>query len=438
LWGYIYYLFPLSIAPAVILFEQSASIIIGVYLIRKNYGTYLSWILLLYYPLWANALLDFHFDHLAIPILAAFFIAVKNNKIGLALCISLLLLLIKESFAFQVIACSLYLMLYKTSNKPNFFIPIKSILYGLIGILIAVIYFYLFYFFISPNYSSTGNYHIIDNGPYTWLFHLNSPSQFFEVLVNPQKVKFLTVIFGLLLFIPILNPRPLIVLSAPLAIALLAKDQSLYYSYANHYTAGMVIPMIVAFYYGNGEIVEKMLKYKLSSQYVSLYLVVVFIIVLFGFSIFSSSPVGRLFWSDKVSSYSWKSYIPSQRDELIKKKISEFIPSDPKVSVSTQNSLNWGILANREKYFVFPYGAIESYPSINWSNNTVENIYVDYVIIDMKQPFFIADKGCFWVYGVCQDKSIELDFLNLVKKIQIRYKIIYENDDFFIYKKKSL
>jgi uncharacterized membrane protein len=107
LWGYVYNLFPLNIAPAIILIEQSAAIIFGVYLIRRSYGKYIGWILLLYYPLWANTLLDFHFDHLAIPILAAFFIAVKNNKIGLALCISLLLLLIKESFAFQVIACSL-------------------------------------------------------------------------------------------------------------------------------------------------------------------------------------------------------------------------------------------------------------------------------------------------------------------------------------------
>ncbi|QWD44515.1 DUF2079 domain-containing protein [Polynucleobacter paneuropaeus] len=436
LWGKIYNLFPLNIAPAIILLEQSAAIIFGIYLIRRNYGKYVGWVLLLYYPLWANALLDFHFDHLAIPILAAFFIAVKNNKIGLALCISLLLLLIKESFSFQVITCCIYLIFYSSNQRREFFIVKKNALYALIGILVSGIYFYIFYFFISPNYSITGNYHIIDNGPYTWLFHINNPYQFFEVIFNPQKIKFLIVIFGLLLFIPLINPRPLIVLLAPLVISLLAKDQPLYYSYANHYTAGMVIPIIIAFSYGNKVVVKKMLKYKLSKQTVGIYLTTVLIMISLGFSLFSSSPIGRLFWSDKVSSYSWKSYIPSMRDELIKEKISEFIPSDPKVSVATQNSLNWGILANRENYFVFPYGVIESYPSINWSNNTIDNIYVDYVIIDMNQPFFIADKGCNWVYGVCMDKSIELEFLKLVDKIQIKYNVMYESDNFYIYKKK--
>jgi len=68
----------------------------------------------------------------------------------------------------------------------------------------------------------------------------------------------------------------------------------------------------------------------------------------------SPSPISRLFWTDKVWSYSWQAYVPTQRDAMMKAAMERYIPADPQVSVMTQNTVNWSHLAHREVYLYFP------------------------------------------------------------------------------------
>ena len=49
-----------------------------------------------------------------------------------------------------------------------------------------------------------------------------------------------------------------------------------------------------------------------------LFYVLLFGWILFGHIMMSPSPISRLFWSDKVWSYSWRAYVPTERDAMMK------------------------------------------------------------------------------------------------------------------------
>ena len=108
LWGTGYQALPADIAPLVLVTLQTFALLGSVVAIWRVFGAWPGVAMLLYYPLWANALFDFHFDHLAVPLLAAFFIACERRRFGWAMVAAAALVLLKEPFALQTVACGLY------------------------------------------------------------------------------------------------------------------------------------------------------------------------------------------------------------------------------------------------------------------------------------------------------------------------------------------
>jgi len=212
--------------------------------------------------------------------------------------------------------------------------------------------------------------------------------------------------------------------------------------------------------------------------------------------LFSPSPLSRLFWTNKVWSYGYEAYIPTERDRLIKEAIKKYIPSDPGVAVSTQNTLNWGYLAHRRYYFAFPVGVVEPAlvpPKENrlwlvvsslWKHKILHHqqpttnyqpIYAQYVLLDLKRPWYVSDQGCQWQVGKplvlteeeiakmglkedpgplkwagCAERmdikwespsgktyrgNLKKLFRDLVHETRKHYQIIYENDGFLILKR---
>ena len=84
LWAIGYQALPANVAPLVLVLVQALVLLASVVAIWRTFGALTGVALLLYYPLWANALLDFHFDHLVVPLLAAFFIASEHRRFGTA------------------------------------------------------------------------------------------------------------------------------------------------------------------------------------------------------------------------------------------------------------------------------------------------------------------------------------------------------------------
>ena len=110
IWGAIYQLFDPVYAPTVLVSLQFLFVLGSVWWVWREFGVLPGFAMLLYYPLWANVLFDFHFDHLSIPILTAFFIFCDKKRFKLAALAATSLVLIKEPFSLQVIFCGVYLI----------------------------------------------------------------------------------------------------------------------------------------------------------------------------------------------------------------------------------------------------------------------------------------------------------------------------------------
>lgn len=62
--------------------------------------------------------------------------------------------------------------------------------------------------------------------------------------------------------------------------------------------------------------------------------------------------------------------------------------------------------------------------------------YADYVVLDLKRPWFIIDKGCDWLYGACRNADVAAEFLRLVDETRQRYDTVFERDGFMILQRK--
>lgn len=509
-WSWVYSSLPADLAPYFLLAEQAIVLAIPCWLLWRVYGRLPAIAYALYYPVWVNAHFDFHFDHLAVPFLFMFYLAVRAGKPYLSMVPALLLMGVKEPFALQVVACGLYLILAGlcrpnrvdagnqlalTTNQSRPFTVSGLMLVG--G---GAIYFYAATRYMIPYYTGEARVGLNSNA-FSWLGQsmggmvltlLTHPLEILgEILGAPGKLTYLFVIFGLLAFIPLLAPFYLIPALPLLAIAMLSRLPN-YYDYNTHYTAGLIVPVMIAFVHGlpkahalwtrgaiwvwrkvrpsrfgahpqgkretkgatlhaggrvNGA--ESAIETRLSKTFY----VLLVLWILVGHVLLSPSPISRLFWSDKVWSYSWRAYAPTEREAMMKEAMLKYIPADPEATVTTQNTVNWYYLAHRRVYAAFPHGIEEPIQIMAWQNRTwngfwsfvqtgemstvmTHDRYADYVVLDLKRPWFIVDKGCEWIYGECRDKEKAREFLDLVANTKARYKTLFERDGFMILERR--
>ncbi|SFD32383.1 Predicted membrane protein [Paracidovorax konjaci] len=412
----------------------------------RQYGPWPALALLLYYPLWANALFDFHFDHLAVPLLLGFYVAYERRRIAWAMACALLLAWVKEPFALQTAACGVFLIWQAWRHRAADPLSRRWAMAG--GVLVAagLAWFYVATQWLIPHF--TGSSGGLDADAFTWLGqglgsmvgHLVAHPWLpvTEALANPGKLLYLFICFGLLAFIPLLSPQWLIPALPPLLIAMLARSEN-YYSYGNHYTAGLIAPLIVAFAHGMPVFQRICSRCGLSSVATVRSLCFVLLV---GHAMFAPSPLGRLFWSDKVWSYSKQAYWPDARTQRIKSAIAHWIPRDPGVSVATQNPLNWGHLPRREAYFAFPDGVFDAKAVPGWTSGSAgwrvapaRMRHADYVVLDEKRPWFLLDQGCLWLHGRCTDEAAAQRYRGAVAEVRKRYALVYEDDGFSIFRR---
>jgi hypothetical protein len=134
---------------------------------------------------------------------------------------------------------------------------------------------------------------------------------------------------------------------------------------------------------------------------------------------------------------------------MLQEAMLKYIPADPDVSVTTQNTVNWYHLAHRKVFLPFPMGVDMPHRVIDWSNRDLPGLlqyirtgdmppaithdrYADYVVLDLKRPWFIIDKGCDWLYGACRNDEMAAKFLHLVNETRQRYNTVFERDGFTI------
>lgn len=505
-WALQYQLLPSALVPYTTLVSQAAILVIPVIWFFRHYGWLVAIAYALYVPVWVNAHFDFHFDHLAVPLLLAFYLAVKAGKPYLSMIPVLLLMGVKEPFALQAAACGVFLILVglrrshgMSAGDQLVLTPNKCRAFTVSGLMVLVVgtaYFYVATQYMIP-YFTGGMRGGLDSVAFSWLGQslgevisavLTHPLEILhDILGTPGKLTYLFVVFGLLAFIPLLAPIYLIPALPLVAIAMLSRLPN-YYDYNTHYTAGLIIPVMFAFIHGllraralwvgsakwvsyrvpaimttlllwsptpphknsfpqreTAGGAELILKERLSKLFFALLVMW----ILAGHILLSPSPISRLFWLDKVWSYSWRAYVPTDREAMMKEAMLKYIPANPAVSVASQNTVNWEHLAHRRIYVAFPDGVIEPMKVVTRPSQTLGGFwrfvrsgeiplalnhgrYADYVVLDLKRPWFIVDKGCEWIYGECRDKAIAREFLDLVAKTKARYVVLFEHDGFLI------
>ena len=428
-----------------ILLLQLCFLLLPIYWIYKKYNNISVIAYLLFFPLWFNALFDFHIDHLSVPILFAFFLTIENKKYLWACVFSIALGFVKEIFLLQTIMCGLYIILhsYKTQSSN-----LKNMLFGLFAILFGIYYFIVTVGYISSEFTEIGSFGIASEA-FSWLGSSISEiiwyisSNFVEIMIDilqtPKKVIYIIALFGALSFIPLLSPGPLIIAIPILAISLLSNLEG-YYGLGHHYTAGLIAPFFFAFLGGLPRAIIIWGRIGFPAKWFKPLLLTSLLVAHIALS---PSPISRLFWSDKVWSYNYHAYIPVERDKIIKKAISDYIPSSPDIVVSVQNTLNFDLLMHRQHVLLFPDGVSNEKLSPFFSkgmrklNIEWKGLKADFVIVDTKRPWFLKDQGCDWLYGRCNDNVMKNEYQLWVSKSRNLMEVAFEEDGFIIFQRPN-
>ena len=275
-------------------------------------------------------------------------------------------------------------------------------------------------------------------GEILWYVLTNPIEVITNILSTHGKLTYILALFGVLGFISLLKPAPLVLALPIFAISLLSQYEGLY-GLGHHYTAGLIPPIIIAFAFGLPR--AKLIWRKAGFSDKLFYPVLIFGLIL-SHVILSPSPIGRLFWSDKIWSYNYRAYIPLERDEMIKTAIAKHIPTDPGVIISLQNTLNISSLVQPHYFHLFPDGVTEEQKVLFYNSEAIRKIEheakkADFVIIDLKRPWFIIDKGCSWLYGECTDGKVAKDYLYWVDESKKVMDIEFKNDGFMILRRKQ-
>ena len=249
MWSFLFQAFPPALAPIALLAGQATALAWPISFLYRAYGPIPAFAYFMYFPVWYNALFDFHIDHLAVPLLFGFYLFDRNKKYKSALLASLFLILVNEKFALQTAACGLYLSFSRKLHWKGLFL----ILAGCGSFIVSTQFISSFVVLtsqsilgetgqIDPAFGWLGN-----NLNEIFLFVLTHPySIFMEIIADKHKLLFLVYLFGALGFIPLLRPSLLLPLAPILLISLLSKNPS-HSLYNTHYTAGLIAPLIIAF-----------------------------------------------------------------------------------------------------------------------------------------------------------------------------------------------
>lgn len=443
LYGGLFALLPAGWAVPALLGLQSLLLALPALLLQRRFGGVAALAYGLYFPVWFNALFDFHPDHLAVILLFLFFWAEQEEKWGWALASAVALALVKEPFALQTAACGLYLGWIRGRWRE-----------GGVLLLLGGGIFWFGVQRVLP-FFSLGGHGVLHSGAFAWLgnslgeMFLNLVTQpglvFREVFLNPGKLAYLGAVLGALLFIPLLRPAYLLVAAPILAISLLSRAES-YYGLGNHYSAGLIAPLIMGFATGLERLRGVWLRRMGTPGGLTALLVGG---MLLGHVVLAPSPLGRLFWTDKVWAYGVGAYVPGEREGWIRETLERTIPAGAEVVVSAQNTVNTEHLARRIGYSVFPEGV--THPARILARDhmsaarfgsylregerpvvAVREVWADYVVLDLKRPWFLLDRGCAWWYGACHDQELAERFLKLVRHVQATGAVVVARDDFFI------
>jgi uncharacterized membrane protein len=385
---------------------------------------------------WYAVLFDFHFEVFLFCLLPAFFYLSEyaHSKILrgalLALCASLIAC-IKEPYALLAASLGIWLIV----RERNYLLG-TAIAAGSTG------YFFLATNFFIPEFTenkSTGEiwasaFGHLGGSPLAIIQTvILSPTSIVTSLITPAKIVYVALLIFPFLLTLIRAPSFIIPALPTLLISLISANDN-HVGIAHQYAVASWVPLAIGAFFAARSLPPK----RGNRALLIVGLVSAATLVAVG-----PSPFSRLFWNDKVWQYGYSAYIPESRTKIILSAINNYIPANPKTIVSMQNTVQSARLSNRYYAMAFPNGVFTTFrtPLVRSYAGEREapiwtTVAAEYVLIDLKRPYFIRDQGCEWLWGRCQSQVSETRFLDLVASLSREFEIVFEYDGFRIYRRK--
>ena len=320
------------------------------------------WLYLLYPPVTFNALVDFHPDHLYIPLLFWAFYFISEDKYLKSLPFLILSCTLKEPFILGIAFVGIYLAWDK-----------KRYSLGILIFLICLFFFYEITFVLLGHENSktvleTKAFDYMGTSPLSIIKNLPN---IVKQMLFPAKLRFPFFIFYPFLFLPFIRSKELL-LALPFLIIPLVSQDPYHQNVASHYTAGIIPPIFLAIIFFYRWLLNKK-RFKISFSL----LIWMFIGTITLNIAHSPLPFSVAFWNKKWSQGKWhySNYLWTEHEKYLKQAI-DIIPDNSKVKLVTHSGIYHKRLAHRYFYKPFPE---------NWQD-------ADFLILDHSRGFILGDR----------------------------------------------
>lgn len=335
-----------------------------------------------------NIAIDFHPDHLIIPLLLWCYYFIEKERYYLTIPLIVMGYMIKE----PLILAFAFLGLYIAWEK-------KKYAFGFMLFLVSFVVFYMVTFIVIP---AVTHETIIGSSAFGYLFESKGPMSILKELSRFEKWRFPFFLLFPLLFLPLLKIKESLP-AIPLLIIPIFSTVIHHQNVASHYTAGIIPPIFVALISAISYLHHRF------GERITIGILSWIGILLLAFNIaHSPSPLAVAFWNRSYSRWHYTSYTSNQYNLALKNAIG-LIPEDPKIKVVSHSGIYDKRLSHRYFYKPFPE---------KWED-------ADYVLLDNRM----------WGY-VFDNINEDLYHKELNKLMENKdFRLIFNNNGILLFKK---
>lgn len=363
-------LYDFGIEPVILNILQAVIVISGIiplYLIARtklknqSLNLLVSIFYLLYPATQFNIAIDFHPDHLIIPILLWCYYLIEKKRYIWTIPLIVIGYMIKEPLILAIAFMGLFIAWER-----------KKYVFGFTLFFVSLLVFYVATFVIIPSVSNLQSYETVTgNDAFGYLFESKGFMPILkEVVLRFEKWRFPFFLLFPVLFLPFLKFKILLPALPLLAIPILSTVIH-HQNVASQYTAGIIPPVFVSFIFAIAYLHDKF-----GNKITLCFLCWIGILLSAFNTAHSPSPIAFAFWDKDWSHGKWHytNYLTNNHDAILKSAI-DLIPADPSVKIVAHSEIYDKRLAHRYFYKPFPE---------KWQE-------ADYIILDNTRGPYLSD-----------------------------------------------